>query len=57
MASLADDAFRWNPTTLIDKQQDSLRQTGSTWGRKSLEGIERLHQDEEARKEVARRLF
>jgi len=30
---------------------------GSDWGRKALEGIKQLHQDEEARKEVARRLF
>jgi hypothetical protein len=30
---------------------------GSAWGRRALDGIRQLHQDEEARKEVARRLF
>jgi hypothetical protein len=44
------------PTLPVDTEQNSLR-TGSAWGRRALEGIRQLHRDEEARKEVARRLF
>jgi hypothetical protein len=44
------------PTVPVDTEQELFR-NGSAWGRRALEGIRQLHRDEEARKEVARRLF
>jgi hypothetical protein len=43
-------------TPASDRKENPLR-NGSAWGRRALDGIRQLHQDEEARKEVARRLF
>jgi hypothetical protein len=43
-------------TAPVDGAPNPFR-NGSAWGRRALEGIRQLHRDEDARKEVARRLF
>jgi len=40
-----------------EAQQELLRTKGSDWGRRALKGIAEMYRNEEARKEVARRLF
>jgi hypothetical protein len=44
-------------TTSAEERQELLRTQGSDWGRKALKGITEMHQNEDVRKAVARRLF
>lgn len=44
-------------TISAEEQQELPCTNGSDWGRKALKGITEMHQNEEVRKAVARRLF
>ena len=44
-------------TMPIDKQQDSSRTITERWINSAMRGIKEMHESEEARQEVAKRLF
>jgi len=57
LKSTPTDVPTTSAMTSEDERQELLRTKGSDWARKALKGIAEMHQNEDVRKEVARRLF
>jgi len=53
----SDSTTESKMASAAEAQQELLRTKGSDWGRRALKGIAEMYRNEEARKEVARRLF
>ncbi|MHA6848892.1 hypothetical protein, partial [Ralstonia syzygii] len=52
-----DDQLRNSAAVPADQSHDELRSSTTEWRRRAMDGIKQMHENEDVRREVAKRIF